>query len=79
MQRRAKPHRPLSETQARRNRRIARIRARGEHPFAGLRQLGGKVLQRIGLKRAALQLQLKAATYNLKRLSGLKEAGVMAF
>ncbi|QNM98595.1 IS5 family transposase [Chitinimonas koreensis] len=79
IQRRAKPHRPLSETQARRNRRIARIRAHGEHPFAGLRQLGGKVLRCIGLRRAALQLQLKAATYNLKHLGWLKEAGVKTF
>ena len=35
VQRRAKPKRELSETQFNRNRRIAKIRARGEHPFAG--------------------------------------------
>lgn len=79
IQRRAKPKQALSPTQAGRNRRIARIRARGEHPFAGLRQLGGKCLRSIGLGRATLLLHLKAATYNLKRLCWLKEAGVMAF
>lgn len=79
IQRRAKPKRALSPTQAGRNRRIATTRARGEHPFAGLRQLGGKFLRCIGLERATLQLQLKAATYNLKRLCWLKEAGVGAF
>lgn len=79
IQRRAKPRQALSPTQAGRNRRIARIRARGEHPFAGLRQLGGKLPRCIGLPRATLQLQLKAAIYNLKRLAWLKEAGGMAF
>jgi len=70
------PHRPLSDTQATRNQRIAHIRARGEHQFVGLRQLGGKMLRCIGLQRATLQLQLKVATYNLRNLSWLKEAGV---
>lgn len=41
IQRRAKPNQALSETQAGRNRRIVRIRARGEHPFACLRAMGG--------------------------------------
>jgi len=36
---------PLSETQERRNRRIAKTRARVEHVFAGLAQLGGKALR----------------------------------
>lgn len=66
IQRRAKPKQVLSQTQAGLNRPIARIRARGEHPFAGLRQLGGKYLHSIGLGRATLLLHLKAATYNLK-------------
>lgn len=57
------------------NRRIAKPRSRVEHVFAGLAQLGGKVLRSIGLARAALHLNWKAATYNLRRLSYLKEAG----
>lgn len=79
IQRRTKPKQALSPTQAQRNRRIAKIRARGEHPFAGLRQLGGKLLRCVGLARATLQLQLKVSTYNLKRLCWLKKAGIVAF
>jgi hypothetical protein len=40
---------PLSVTQERRNRRIAKARARVEDVFAGLAQLGGKALRSIGL------------------------------
>ena len=63
----AKPKQALSDTQAGRSRRIARVRARGEHPFAGLRALGGKFLR--------LQWHLKVLTYNLKRLCWLKTRG----
>lgn len=48
---------PLSEAQERRNKRIVvKPRARVEHVFAGLEQLGGKVLRSIGLARATLNL-----------------------
>ena len=70
---------PLSEAQQRRNRRIASPRARVEHVFAGLAQLGGKTLRSIGLARATLHLNWKAATYNLRRFVYLKEADVVAF
>lgn len=70
---------PLCEGQERRNRRIASPRARVEHVFAGMAQLGGKVLRSIGLARAALHLHCKAATYNLRRLCYLREAKILAF
>jgi IS5 family transposase len=41
IQRRGGKDRPLSDTQEQRNRRIAKTRARVEHVFAGLAQLGG--------------------------------------
>ena len=56
---------------ARRNRRIAKPRARVEHVFAALEQMGGKVLRSIGLARATLHLNWKAAAYNLRRLCSL--------
>jgi hypothetical protein len=61
------------------NKRIASPRARVEHVFAGLAQLGGKVLRSIGLARATLHLNWKSAAYNLQRFSYLKEAGIVAF
>lgn len=79
IQRKATKGQPLSACQTRRNQRIARIRARVEHVFAGLEQLGGKALRCIGLDRATLQLNWKAATYNLRRLCSLKTCGVVAF
>jgi transposase, IS5 family len=65
-----------SDCQQRRNQRIAKSRARVEHVYASLQQMGGKGLRCIGLDRAVLQLNLKAATYNLRRLCSLKAGGV---
>ena len=79
IQRKGGKVKPLSDTQEKRNRRIAKTRARVEHVFAGLAQLGGKALRSIGLARATLQLNWKAAAYNLKRLCYLKEAHIEAF
>jgi len=79
IQRKGSNDKALSEAQERRNRRIASPRARVEHVFAGLTQLGGKTLRLIGLVRATLHLNWKAATYNLRRYVYLKEAGVVAF
>jgi len=79
IQRKGTKDKPLSEAQERRNKRIAKPRARVEHVFAGLAQLGGKVLRSIGLARATLNLNWKAAAYNLQRLSYLKEARIAAF
>jgi hypothetical protein len=39
-------------------------------------QMGGKGLRCIGLERATLQLNFKAATYNLRRLCSLKTCGI---
>lgn len=69
--------RPLSQAQQRRNHRIAKDRAFGEHPFARLAQQGGKCLRTIGLKRAELVIGLKVASHNLMRLSRLKHRGVV--
>jgi IS5 family transposase len=79
IQRKAPKGKPLSACQARRNTRIARIRARVEHVFAAMAQMGGKLLRGIGLERATFQLTGKAATYNLRRRCSLKACGVVAF
>jgi len=77
IQRKATSNRDLSATQRQRNRRIARLRAVGEHPFARLAQMGGKWVRTIGLARAKVQIGLKVAVHNLQRLARLKEAGVI--
>lgn len=77
IQRKGDAHRPLSKAQQRRNRRIAKQRAFGEHPFARLAQMGGKCIRTIGLLRAQVQLGLKVAVHNLQRLSRLLEKGVI--
>ena len=79
IQRKGQAGKPLSDCQERRNKRIAKVRARVEHVFAGLEQRGGKALRSIGLARATLHLNWKAATYNLRRLCSLKEAGPTPF
>ena len=42
-------------------------------------QMGGKALRSIGLARATLHLNWKAATYNLRRLCSLMEVGPAPF
>lgn len=76
IQRKAGKGKPLSDCQKQRNTRIAKSRARVEHVYASLEQMGGKGLRCIGLGRAVIQLHLKAATYNLRRLCSLKTSGV---
>jgi transposase, IS5 family len=51
-----------------RNKAINRIRARGEHVFAALEQLGGKCVRAMPLARNELAILLKCAAYNAKRL-----------
>ena len=70
---------PLSDCQERRNKRIAKVRARVANVFAGLEQMGGKALRSIGLARATLHLNWKAATYNQRRMCSLMEAGPTPF
>lgn len=43
-------------------------RARGEHVFAGLEQLGGKCVRALTLARNELAILLKCSAYNVKRL-----------
>jgi len=78
IQRKAEKNRPLSTCQKRRNTRIAQVRARVEHVFAAMEQMGGKLLRCIGMDRATFLLTGKAATYNLRRLCSLKAFGVVA-
>ena len=69
----------MSECQKGRNRRIGKIRARVEHPFAQIAQMGGKCLRTIGQARATACMTLMAACYNLKRLAMFLQTGVDAF
>ena len=78
-QRKGQAGKPLSDCQERRNWRIAKTRARVEPIYASLEQMGGKALRAIGLDRATLHLHWKAATYNLRRLCTLMEAGPQPF
>lgn len=69
----------ISKTQRRRNRAIATPRARVEHVFGALAQMGGKLVRCLGIVRTIFFLQLNAASYNLKRLVFLKERGLAPF
>lgn len=77
IQRKGTAQQPISEAQQRRNRRIAKQRAVGEHPFARLVQMGGKHLRTIGLARARAVIGLKVITHNLMHLARLKHRGVV--
>jgi IS5 family transposase len=79
MQRKGKRNQPLSECQQRRNQRIARTRARVEHPFAAITQMGGKLIRSMGQARANFAMTMMAACYNLKRLVYFQKAGIKAF
>lgn len=79
IQRKGRRNKPLSECQLRRNHRIAKTRARVEHVFASIEQMGGKLIRTIGQTRANFALTMMAACYNLKRLVYFRKAGVEAF
>lgn len=70
---------PLSDCQERRNRHIAKTRARVEHVFGAIAQMGGKLVRIVGQARANFAMTMMAACYNLKRLVYLKRAGIEAF
>jgi len=70
---------PLSECQQRRNKRIAKTRARVEHVFASVDQMGGKLIRTVGQARANFAMTMMAACYNLKRLVYFQRAGIKAF
>ena len=79
IQRKGKRNKPLTECQQRRNQRIAKTRARVEHVFGALEQMGGKLLRTIGQARASFAMTMMAACYNLKRLVYFRKAGIEAF
>lgn len=79
IQRKGRRNKPLSECQLRRNKRIARTRARVEHVFGAMEQMGGKRLRTIGQARANVAMTMMAACYNLKRLVYFQKAGIAAF
>ena len=79
IQRKGKRNKPLSECQQRRNQRIAKTRARVEHVFAGIEQMGGKMIRTVGQVRANFAMTMMAACYNLKRLVYFQKAGIKAF
>jgi len=79
IQRKGKRNKPLSECQQRRNTRIAKTRARVEHVFAAIEQMGGKLIRTIGQARANFAMTMMATCYNLKRLVYFRRAGIEAF
>lgn len=69
IQRKGHRNRPLSEARQRHNHRIAKTRARVEHVFAAIEQMGGKLIRTIGQARANFAMTMMAACYNIKRLA----------
>lgn len=78
IQRKAQRNKPLSEEQKRRNRSIAKVRARVEHAFGAMTQMGGKFIRTIGQRRANFAMTMMAVCYNLKRLVHCTRAGIVA-
>ncbi len=54
-------------------------RARVEHVFATINQMGGKLIRTIGQARANFAMTMMAACYNLKRMVYFNKAGITAF
>jgi len=79
IQRKGQRNKPLSATQRGRNHRIAKTRARVEHAFATIEQMGGKLIRTIGQARANFAMTMMAACYNLKRLAYFQRVGITAF
>lgn len=79
IQRKGQANKPLSEAQQRRNHRIAKTRARVEHVFGAIEQMGGKMIRTIGQARASFAMTMMAACYNLKRLVYFQKSGIKAF
>lgn len=78
IQRKGRRNHQLSECQQRRNHYIAKVRARVEHVFGAMEQMGGKCIRTIGQARAVFALITMAVAYNNRRLVflevGLSEA-----
>ncbi|GCY10551.1 IS5 family transposase [Escherichia coli] len=77
IQRKGHRNKPLSEAQQRRNHGIAKIRARVEHAFAAIAQMGGKLIRTMGQARANFAMTMMAACYNIKRLAYFQRAGIV--
>jgi IS5 family transposase len=77
IQRKGHRNKPLSEAQQGRNHRIAKTRARVEHAFAAIEQMGGKLIRTIGQARANFALTMMAVCYNLKRLAYCQRVGIV--
>lgn len=73
--RRAKPGQKARQRLGARNRSINKTRSRVEHVFAGLEQLGGKVVRAMTLARNELAITLKCVAYNAKTLVWLVAQG----
>jgi IS5 family transposase len=79
IQRKGQINKPLSEAQKERNKRLAKTRARVEHIFGAIEQMGSKTIRTIGQARASFTMTMMAACYNLKRLVHFQRAGIKAF
>ena len=47
--------------------------------FAGIEQMGGKMIRTIGQARANFAMTMMAACYNMQRLTYFNRTGMMAF
>jgi len=79
IQRKGNSKKPLSECQQRHNHRIAKTRARVEHTFGAIEQMGSKAIRIIGQSRSNLAMTMMATSYNLKRLVYFQKVGIDAF
>jgi IS5 family transposase len=64
MERKSKRNNPLWQCQQRRNRRVAKTRARLEQVFAALNPMGGKLVRRMGQVRANFAMTRMATCFN---------------
>jgi len=70
--------RKLPECQQRRNQKIGEVRARVEHGFAAITQIGGKLTRMVGQARADFGMTMVALCSNIKRLTYLKTTRIKA-
>ncbi|CDH30358.1 transposase (fragment) [Xenorhabdus bovienii str. Jollieti] len=79
IQRKALRKKPLSACQKKRNKKIAKTRARVEHIFGSFSQMGDKLIRTVGRLRANFAMILKATCYDLQRLVYFGKSGLHAF
>lgn len=78
IQRKGQRNRPLSDCQERRNRHIAKTRARVEHVFGAMAKMEGKWMRIVGQARANFAMTMMPTCYNFQRLVYLKRAAIEA-